>query len=1340
MAEQALLPLPAAHPVTEPEFEPRRQGPPRAGPGQAPRPGPGMGNAARARLMAEQPATADALSGVTHDLGLGNGATGRAIAARAAERPRRAGALATPPRPPQHPPAPGFQRPALAAAPRQAGPAAPSPAADPQQARQILEGATPGLDPGTRAAALSAIADPVVAATPATAVGAPSPAATAAQADAGATTSETGAEGGVTLSATDTRGNAEKGTTEAEADGGAAGGEGAGPGKPAEGAVAAGGTSGEGGSAQAAAVELSGDMMPLVPDTGAGALGTGDLVLIDVELAEHQRWAGALGRVGEVASLRRAEFIAEEVGSGFINGAASGLAMGLGMGVVTRFVPAIGPVIGGAMALHGLAERDWAETSATIGRFGEGNDTYDTLANSIASVAAVIEIVSQVLTVISGIVGVVQTAAEVIAGGAVVLAFFTFGATLGVAAVAADVVAVCEEISLAIGEVTTVLDMVNNAILTPCVALFRSLHTFTAQADPREVEEQGQGISTAAAASGSALSAWAGGKAAHAGTAQRPPGDDLPPSQRPVHETPPPAIGEGPTVHFQEPPAPIAHPEGALTPIAHAEAAPSAAIAEAPPSLAHAEATPSAAAAETGPAAAAPPREPEQLTLPGTEAPATRPPRRPLTPDEVAPPNTRSAYLRRLRAEAAGAPPPKPGRRKFNIARHELPDRANIEGTWESASPTPDLYQYSPRTPKKHESHHVEAQEAFIAPDGGEVIPGYNPKEDVTVMVRRKPEHEATFGAQGEQRAQPDFHETVGRPAALEEAHNIAVWGTRDAPPPGTTRRQMMDPEVAGQTAMEHSAYLFETSRLSGKIGPAEGAPPPPRPGETPLTSRPTVGELVGPRGGVNPFENLDWERTFNQPDPYRAAQPPGTQLGLPGMEHLATRPGPAYEQLTLPGIDQPGPNPNQLSLPFDRPPATPSSTPPPVTSAVPAAAPPISSTPTATVAPSATTATPVTTTPGAASPISSAASPTVSSVNTVSTFSAAAGAARTAVGQQTPGGPQPGPGTPTFGTRAHQVGALFLPQVFGGGGEAPKYAQRQAAHRARFTGDNQPAEGVERVNPDYPSPPATPTQITAIQNEIMNLLAVRAAAEQEAQHQADRAGQCEENQGPIQQTVADTTAGITAVQAHDAAVARREAVNQEQQQRQQESAGLVAGYPSRAAGLAALKAPLAAWEGFTSLASHLPGEAGDSMLRMNQEAGKMQEAFDQMGAQIGGVDGAGPANEQGLQDDQARLKETGELAQASDEQLHTASTGAAGLQQANEAALAEANDRRKTATERAQESGDAAAEREEKANSLAEQLRAWGRLHAQARRRAVAATEQRLQKEGLIVVESSEQ
>ena len=1320
--------------------------------------------------MAEQPATADALSGVTQDLGLGNGATGRAIAARAAERPRRAGDLATPPRPPQHPPAPGFQRPAadmghrrqaapssnaptpaLAAAPRQAGSGAPSPAADPRQAKQTLEGATAGLDPGTRAAALSAIADPVVAATPATAVGAPSPAATAAQADAGATTSETGAEGGVTLSATDTRGNAEKGTTEAEADGGAAGSEGAGPGQPAEAAVAAGGTSGEGGSAQAAAVELSGDTMPLVPDTGAGALGTGDLVLIDVELAEHQRWAGALGRVGEVASLRRAEFAAEAVGSGFINGAASGLAMGLGMGVVTRFVPAIGPVIGGAMALQGLAERDWAETGATIGRFGEGNDTYETLANSIDSVAAVIDIVSQVLTVINGIVGVVQTAAEVIAAGAVVAAFFTFGATLGIAAVAADVVAVCEEISLAIGEVTTVLDTVNAAILKPCVTLFRTLHTFTAQADPREVEEQGQSISTAAAASGSALGAWVGGKAAHAGAPQQPPGDDLPPTQRPPHETPPPAIGEGPTVHFQEPITPATPVEGGPLPGPLAEPV----VATAAP-----VSKPSATAPEPG---SSPPVAPAETTTPSPVA----------SPEVVTPSPVGTAQAADVtQVPAAGTPHDPTSFADLNDVVSDLSDSPFGDRLASQAmAPMQDVprdYQQSPQAVIRaaytgirsdrpagwdpaaglQDQHWTKVRDATI-----NAAPGTPPATVEAINANRSPlqsriagesslllttegvaSADLPTGARGTQFfiAEPG-EGPMGRPAVAAEP------GVEPLPAePGAVGGPARDPNYRTEHRFA-DAYLIpemrrqiQASRASAGLPPLDDVQLAVAAGEQARYVMEGVPSTDLAQAPVRPWSGEVIQRPRDPMQMLLAPEVLSPDLHAKGRTVTA----PPHPQSTVAPVEVAPPNPNQTSFDFTAPVAhAPVDAPPPPT---PTPAPPTSTTP---APPTSTTpAPPTSTTPAPPTPTPAPPTPRGSGPVTSSTFSASAGAARSAVADQTPGGPQSGSGTPTFGTRAHQVGALFLPQVFGGGGEAPKYAQRQAAHRARFTGDNQPAEGVERVNPEYPPPPATPAQITAIQNEIMNLLAVRAAAEQEAQHQADRASQCEENQGPIQQTIADTTAGITAVQAHEAAVTRREAVNQEQQQRQQESEGLVAGYPSRTAGLAALAAPLAAWEGFTSLASHLPGDAGDSMLRMNQEARKMQEAFDQMGGQMGGVDSASPANKQGLQGDQARLQETGGLAQTSDEQLHTASTGAAGLQQANEAALAEANDRKKTATERAQESSDAAAEREEKANSLAEQLRAWGRLHAQARRRAVAATEQRLQKEGCIVVESSKQ
>ena len=295
------------------------------------------------------------------------------------------------------------------------------------------------------------------------------------------------------------------------------------------------------------------------------------------------------------------------------------------------------------------------------------------------------------------------------------------------------------------------------------------------------------------------------------------------------------------------------------------------------------------------------------------------------------------------------------------------------------------------------------------------------------------------------------------------------------------------------------------------------------------------------------------------------------------------------------------------------------------------------------------------------------------------------------------------------------------------------------AAHRALFTADNQPAEGVERVNPDYPPPPGTPAQIDALKDEIVNQLAARAQAEQAAQHQSARAAMCEANQAPIAQTVQDTAAGLSAVQAHDEAVARHAAVAQEQQQRHAEAQGLTAGYPSRAAGLAALSVPLAAWAGFTSLASHLPGEAGDKMLQMNEEAEQMQNSFAQMGAQMAGVDNGAPNREAELSGNQQRLAATGEQAASSAQELQSASDGAAALQQANEAAQAEATAANLTCTEQAQQHGDAAIARKEQADSLAEQMRVWASAHTQARQQAIKATEQRLTREGHTVVRNSE-
>lgn len=1246
------------------------------------------------------------------------------------------------------------------------------------------------------------------------------------------------------------------------------------------------------------------------PETHAGELQTGVLVLIDVELAEHQRWAGALGRVGEVASLHRAEFVAEAVGSGFISGAASGLGMGLAMGLVTRAVPAIGPIIGGGMALHGLITRDWAETGATIGRFGQGSDTYETLANTIASVAAVIDVVSQILNVINGIVGVVQVAAIAITGGATVAAFFTFGATAGIAIAAGEVAATCMEISEGIGVVTMVLDTVNSAILQPCVTLFRALHAFTTQADPREVEAQGRGISSAAAASGAALGAWAGGKAAQAGGRARPPAEEVPPSQRPAHETPPPAAGEGPVVHFQEPVTSAAHGEGTPLPVAHAEAA--------PPPIAHAEtAPPPAAHPETvpPPAAHAETARPVAVPVEATAAPAAAV-AAPAPIDVAASAGGGGAPG----GGGGGAPPvdyaltgrrPEPG----GIVIHEF-GRPGVD-TLEHLDIEATVAALDPHAPA---GGRATSDTFFELPAGRDTAPGVLPAhglQDFDIRMNPDPAriqyHEnMTFegvthariaehgtivpGERGTQVGAPGVPHTEGSvlpdDVARVTTSPVPVRGPASPragepwPVEVRTHSANPDPNLAAVAPHAHSRfnpttqvntsrgqYLLPDGRWvslghpdigaghypvggrdRGLLGLGEipgtpgGVPTPPGPGPGPgggggtppvvpapppapaAAAPPAVTMHTAPEGPVLPpssstgggggtpppapqrilvvgaerpeefryarevaarghevtvvnpqatpesatfaaeggnfvqagIETLPQQPLYNVvsedfPVPIRRMFPQAqafaseriTRLEPGGRWVVATESAefvqmlqlvggmqgvrvtshevPRYHEATpdSPHVVEPTryivtvERPNAPTVPPSPSESGPPSTPPPV-------APPVDTTASSIAASTIT-------------PPPTSVAPQATASSTVSTWSAARGAAQSAA-PLTPGGPQPGTESPTgWGTRAHQVGELFLPQVFGSGGEAPTYAQQQAAHRARFTADNQPAEGVERVNPNYPPPPATPAQITAVQNEIVNLLATRARAEQESQHQSERADRCEANQEPIQQTVEDTSAGISAVQAHNEAIARRQAVNQEQQQRQQEAQGLTAGYPSRATGLTALTVPLAAWEGFTSLASHLPGAAGDKMLRMNQEAQQMQQAFAQMGAEMLGVDNTGPARAAELQGDQGRLEATGDQAQSSDQDLHTASAGAAGLQNANEAALAEAARARDTAAEQAQQLGDAAAQREEHADSLAEQLGVWAEAHKSARDQAIQATERRLQAEGKINVRSTE-
>ncbi|MEJ2853704.1 MULTISPECIES: hypothetical protein [unclassified Saccharothrix] len=346
------------------------------------------------------------------------------------------------------------------------------------------------------------------------------------------------------VGAADSRAAAGAGPADVRAPAGGAGpaatraGAGGPPGPGGAGPVEARGTGPQAGQA-GGGVQGPAEGQPAGP-SGAAELGTEDLALVDEELAEHERWRGATNRVGEAFSGERADFIAEAAGGGALAGFAQGAAMGFALGVGSRMaakfvpIPGVGAAIGGAVAAYGLATRDWGETRATIGKFGEGADDYERLANSIAAVSEVIDVITNVLNVLSGIIGIIAAAMWVI--------------TIATVGVASPLAATLSAIALGIQAATMVVDAINNLVLQPCVLAFRALHTFTSEADPREVEHEGADLSTSAGKMAGMLGGFAGGALANVGAkpqgagkksgASEPPGSHPPEPHPPATEAP----------------------------------------------------------------------------------------------------------------------------------------------------------------------------------------------------------------------------------------------------------------------------------------------------------------------------------------------------------------------------------------------------------------------------------------------------------------------------------------------------------------------------------------------------------------------------------------------------------------------------------------------------------------------------------------------------------------------------------------------------------------------------------------------------------------------------------
>jgi len=252
---------------------------------------------------------------------------------------------------------------------------------------------------------------------------------------------------------------------------------------------------------------------PPEKDPDLASTSNDGLALIQQELTAHEEWKGELAKakeetkVGDAGSYDRAAFIADSAGKGFATGAATGvlttvvgtgITKGLEYGatkIVGKEVPGIGPLLAGGMSAYALATKDWKESGAKIGAIGQGADGYEKIANTLAGIGEILDIAVNIMNVFAGLL--------VVAAGVMwLITILTVG-------VATPLAAACTSLAAGIVAVTTILDMINRGVIQPLVLVFRAMHAFTSQADPRDVAEMGDGISEAASDAASFFAAKA---------------------------------------------------------------------------------------------------------------------------------------------------------------------------------------------------------------------------------------------------------------------------------------------------------------------------------------------------------------------------------------------------------------------------------------------------------------------------------------------------------------------------------------------------------------------------------------------------------------------------------------------------------------------------------------------------------------------------------------------------------------------------------------------------------------------------------------------------------------
>lgn len=1075
---------------------------------------------------------------------------------------------------------------------------------------------------------------------------------------------------------------------------------------------------------------------PQETPTGGTPAGGTPSGTVNSELAEHQRW----GQVGQANSSDRAMFIAQAIGQGELGGLQTGAALGLGVGLGTRAatygvgravtvygpriasnaakftpVPAVGAIIAGGFAVHSLVTRNWSNSWADITRFGQGEGDYAPVANTIQSISTILEIASNIANVIAGVLG-------LISAGMWVAAVLSAG-------VLSPLAATLSSIAATISIVTTVIDLINQTVLQPLIVLFRSLDTFTTQADPAVVQQQGTALAQAAAGPAAALGAYAGGRAAEIGNRPAPTAaaNDAPPA-RPETDIPP-ASGDGPTLQVE---VPAGQPGEQLSLNFDGPAPSTSSAADAP--------TPTTSRAE-----------PEQLSFNFGDGPA------PSTSSAADVPSTSSASSAAdvpagnpaangqldLPMPGLARPEPGPTPQPQATADGDLRLSYPVEGgpfRYESG-PQPETNPFANLTDAEINGalRGLDALEAGQTPPPGSISVGTPQRVDMGRFDPNSPANqgntgwrnplsppgEFAYGAPGAP-ATGNYHGAVGRStqdaAGNYHYHPAEVFAVTPDHPTYAVRTGPGGSYVDHifNTREEAIAYAQRMSQVSeGQIRSDSALPP------------------HWPDG--NPGNPVDAMRVFEIPP-----NTPYLRSGIapqPGAGGVYAGGGP---QTQLPygtvGRNTPAlaeiPITNRGGGPTSGGTTPPASTPPPA--------------PTSGGSTAATTSTPPpTSTSSSAGEQLSLPFPQSrmerfanwgNGPEAMNTFNAVSGF-QTRMTNAVPGWARTRPG----GYRVRSYARYLERNEIA---NDPNYHSALAEGIDYMTGAGQDQGQQEQqtevvtvpVTPNYTAPPGTPADLEALQCEIDSLRSQESRAARTERTAASEVAEGQQNMSTMEQTIAQTDQSITHAQEHQQETQNRTQANQQGQQQQRQAQETTGSYAERAAGMGTLKVLLNGFIGMMHLFSYLPGGARRYAERTSGDARRFLNSLNQADQAVAGVRAQQPQQQAQWQTEQQQLQSTQQQNQTTQEQLNTTREGAVGLQQENQSRTENAQEVQERASQQREQICTEIEQREQQAETLSSQMTEWSVQHQEERQNALITAQQNAEAQGMTVVGVNEQ